>query len=224
MNEGLSLKCKAWPDRSVALSLKAAFNNLLVVKTMAKVADVHACDKLAEAEYFLNQLDNFQGNKELFDYNLSAFVVSWQSVIDIMLYDFAEKFSLGLTRDDYLGEEQFRLAARVLDRKEAIDFLRWLINETRKLRDKHSILFDRRRLTVHRGKGSTFVAYAVNWSPSTAAISVSGSQWIPSLPPAPAQHEIMDADTQPEIRFAERPSESAISVCRCAYEDMKKLV
>jgi len=55
--------------------------------------DVHARDKLAEAEYFLRQLENSQDDKKGFDFNLSAFVVAWRSVIDIMLYDFAEKFS-----------------------------------------------------------------------------------------------------------------------------------
>jgi hypothetical protein len=195
-----------------------------MVAPLAQVADVHAREKLDEAVYFLGQLEKYEDRKELFDYNLSAFVVSWRSVIDIMLYDFAEKFSLNLTRDDYLGEEQFRLSARVLGRKEALDFLKWLISETRKLREKHRILFDRRRVTVHRGKGSTFAAYAINWSPSSAAVSITGSQWVPTTLPT-SEYETPPIETQSaEIRFAERPNESAISVCRRAYEDMKILV
>jgi len=195
------------------------------VAPLAEVADVRARGKLDEAAYFLEHLEKFEDRKELFDCNLSAFVVSWHSVIDVMLYDFAEGFSLNLTRDDYLGEDQFRLAAKVLDRKEALDFLRWLINETRKLREKHRILFERRRVTVHRGKGSTFLAYAVNWSPSPVAVSVTGSQWVPSPLPMSEYAEGLPIETQSaEIRFAERPNESAISICRRAYEDMKKLV
>jgi len=191
---------------------------------LAQVADVHAHEKLDEAAYFLGQLQKYEDRKELFDYNLTAFVVSWHSVLDIMLYDFAEKFSLNLTRDDYLGEEQFRLAAKVLGRKEALDFLKWLIGETRNLREKHRVLFDRRRVTIHRGKGSTFAAYALNLSSSSAAVSITGSQWVPTTLP-PSEHVTPPIQIQlAEIRFAERPNESAISVCRRAYEDMKMLV
>jgi hypothetical protein len=39
-------------------------------------------------------------NEDEFHFILSAFLSAWRSVLDVMLYDFADHYKIGLSRDD----------------------------------------------------------------------------------------------------------------------------
>lgn len=81
--------------------------------------------KIQEAEYFLNQLRNIPQDSDEFMYNLSAFLNAWRSVLDVMLYDYAEKFALGLTRDEKITERDFEVVAKALQHTQASQFINW---------------------------------------------------------------------------------------------------
>jgi len=76
-------------------------------------------DKLEEAQYFLNSLRD-EEDPNRFNYNLSAFLGAWRSVLDIMLYDLAEVWTLGLTREDRITDNEFSVAAKALNYSDAI--------------------------------------------------------------------------------------------------------
>jgi len=186
--------------------------------TIKLKAEMEAREKLQEAGYFLFQLKQFADKEiDFFNYSLSAFLGAWTSVPDIMLYDFAEKYSLGLTREDYVTEKEFRLAAKVLNRQEAIDFAEWLDKRISELRKDHSILFRKRIEVVHRGYPLTTRTYAVN---------PSGSARIPitSVTPAPPSQATVQWNVEIKTYFQERPNESVIDICQRAYRDMEILV
>jgi hypothetical protein len=42
-----------------------------------------------------------------------------------MLYDFAEYFSLGFTREVEMNDKKFCAVAKPLNRNEAVDFIKW---------------------------------------------------------------------------------------------------
>ena len=81
--------------------------------------------KLDEARYFLGSLEHTTEDGEEFYYNLGAFLNSWRSVLDIMPYDFAEKYQLGFTRDDRVEDYEFQMASRALNHTNALKFLKW---------------------------------------------------------------------------------------------------
>jgi hypothetical protein len=108
-----------------------------------------AREKLEEARHFLQLLDNTAAASKVFDYYLSAYLSAWRSVLDVMLFDFAQSYSLGLNRDDRIDENAFRIAARALRNKKALDFLRWWrIQSDRISRNPLSRV---RNMIVHRG-------------------------------------------------------------------------
>jgi hypothetical protein len=43
---------------------------------------------------------------------MSAYLYAWRSILDVMLYDFSEFYSLGFTRDDWLDYDKFLKAAK----------------------------------------------------------------------------------------------------------------
>jgi hypothetical protein len=64
---------------------------------------VNTRTKFAEAKYFLDVLPQMANNPDGFYYNLSAFLTAWRSTLDVMLYDLAEHFSLGFSREDEMS-------------------------------------------------------------------------------------------------------------------------
>ena len=80
-------------------------------------------NKLSEAKYFLEILFGVQDDTDKFYYNLSAFITAWRSTLDYMLYDFAEIFNLGFTRDDEMTEKEFRAVSNSLNKTKALAFI-----------------------------------------------------------------------------------------------------
>jgi len=107
--------------------------------------------KLEEARFFLEKFRKSVGlsvGKES-PYYLSAFLSAWKSVLDVMLYDFAEYYSLGLTRQDKVSYDGFSLVAKAQSNDKALDFLKWWAKKTRKL--SKNKLWKMRHIIVHRG-------------------------------------------------------------------------
>lgn len=82
-------------------------------------------NKLKEGKYFLDALIQTQDEPELCDYYLSAFLSAWRSVLDVMLYDFAEHYSLGITIEDYMTPHGFWLVSKALKNTQALGFYKW---------------------------------------------------------------------------------------------------
>lgn len=104
--------------------------------------------KLKEAEYFLNALSS-TGNKDEFHYTLSAFLSAWRSVLDIMLYDFAEHYNIGLTRKDKMYAHDFWIVVHVQKHAQALQFFNWWNKKRDELSENK--LWKMRPEIVHRG-------------------------------------------------------------------------
>ena len=112
--------------------------------------------KLREAEYFLDQMRKAQNllDEDLYKYNLSAFLSALNSVPEFLLFDFAEKNPIGISRQDegkvYLKD--FDVAAKAqkaIGKTEASEFMEFWHKWHDDLK-KH-VIAARRNNTIHRG-------------------------------------------------------------------------
>ena len=106
--------------------------------------------KVREADYFLNVLQQTSfNNRDEFHYNLSAFLSAYRSILDIMLYDFAEIYRIGLTRENKMFYHDFNSVAHATQNTRAYKFIRWW----KQKRDSYSDdpLWRMRLEIVHRG-------------------------------------------------------------------------
>lgn len=98
-------------------------------------------DKLEEAQYFLERFCETTIKPKINKFYLSAFLQAWRSVIDIMLYDFAEYFGF-----EYLEKPRVHQLAAIFEHtrtRGAREFIKWwrkkrvkvLEMETAKMRD-----------------------------------------------------------------------------------------
>lgn len=125
--------------------------------------DMRARKKLNEAGYFLDALKRTR--HLAFEYNLSAFVTAWRSVLDLMLFDFAEKYSLGFGREDRVTAEAFSNAAKDAKCERALSFLNWWNDQVSQLRKNP--LFTKRDMIVHRDypEMNLTIPLPMSWSP-----------------------------------------------------------
>jgi hypothetical protein len=198
-------------------------------------------EKLNEAHYFLDMLRNApqdNAHERQFIYILSAFLNSWASVLDVLLYDYLEKFSLGFSRSERITERDFEIAARALNHTQATLFIRWWNQQLGLL--SNNPLWTKQNLMVHRGYPPTMHVYMIYVAESMAissTISVYGASTItagssgPSaIPPtttpssATPQPAPQTAQTRAEIRFADRQDRSVIDYCQMAYDEMERIV
>lgn len=186
--------------------------------------EMEAREKLQEALYFLEQIkklehegrsrtfseDEFRKRNLVLRANLSAFILAWHSIPEIMLYDFAEKFNLPFTRNDRMMCYDFALAAlNNPNRDDALDLLAWLNKETKELRKKHNRLASMRDIVTHRGiivteRGEKQVVETVE-ALNTSGVStwISGVQgWYPSeqteaIREEPRMYDVTDGRIRP---------------------------
>jgi len=104
--------------------------------------------KLQEAKYFLGMLQNTKDRDEFY-FVLSAFLSAWRSVLDVMLYDFAENYDIGLTRKDKMFPHDFWIVAYAKKDNRALEFFKWWDKKIRDLSKNH--LWNMRPEIVHRG-------------------------------------------------------------------------
>jgi len=153
------------------------------------LSEIEANEKLSEAKYFLEKMRylDFMGSEtgmfedKEFGYNLDGFLVAWHSVLDVLRYDFAEKFSLGITRQDRVPHrDYFRHLAEGLasknpkDFSEAVAFYEWMSRQEDDLLKRHALLLEKRHIVVHRGTVKTGVKEEVTeWAVNVSTYGVS---------------------------------------------------
>jgi hypothetical protein len=169
-------------------------------------------NKLLEAEYFLKALIATQDKPEVFRFNLSAFLASWKSVLDVMLYDFLEFFSLGLTHEDKVLPEYFYIVAKSHNNKPALGFFRWWDKERDSLSKKNP-LWSMRNFHLHRGypEEITQIVYSINSLSSGIGFSlvpVSGIAYVSDSPQA-----LLEAKLQ-----------EVLNLCKNGYATMEAIV
>jgi hypothetical protein len=123
------------------------------------VPEAQARSKIKEAQHFLGEMRHAQEllREDLFRYSLSAFLAAWRSVPEFVLYDYAEKNSLGISREDeerMLVANQFKIAANVIMRLESntepLRFMQWWLQRCNAIYREHGIV-DKRNYTIHKG-------------------------------------------------------------------------
>ena len=133
--------------------------------------------KLKEVEYFLEKLllSDLEKSTELFQFNLSAFLSAWRSVLDIMLYDFALHFFPSLTRDDKIMPEGFKIASKAQDHEEALRFINWWKKKFNSL--NNNPLWRRRIMADHRGYQPIGIQVFVSTS-SASYVMIAGGETV----------------------------------------------
>lgn len=107
--------------------------------------------KLEETRFFLEKFQKSLvrvAEKESY-YYLSAFLGAWRSVLDVMLYDFAEFYSLGLTREDRMDGSGFYIVAKAQSNSQALKFFKWWNKKIERL--SRNKLWKMRPRIIHRG-------------------------------------------------------------------------
>jgi hypothetical protein len=129
----------------------------------------------------LDILPQVASDSDGFYYNLSAFLTAWRSTLDVMLYDLAEHFSLGFTREDEMRAGDFETAARALNRTEALRFISWWKQKQGIL--SNTPLWKKRNFNLHRGSLSLRLqTYSVGASGSGETLGTVSIWPIPANP------------------------------------------
>jgi len=120
-------------------------------------------NKLEEARFFLNKVQETMTDSKINHFYLSAFLASWRSVLDVLLYDFAEYYGM----IDYYGKqparknvpfkkmtsrESFRVAAADLRDSAALEFIDWWDEKMEEVRVLwNHRLWKKRTEAIHEG-------------------------------------------------------------------------
>lgn len=189
--------------------------------------------KLREAAYHLDALRKNQANDEPFEFEMSAYLYAWRSILDVMLYDFSEFYSLGFTRNDWLDFDRFLKAAKAKKCRDAEGFICWWFGKQKVLESNQ--LWTERNVYAHRGysgmKGAqTKVFYLIGsggasgtilpFLPGSETIAGSSGGAIPTT--SQAIHQVLEPPKRWE--FINIPGEDAIAVCEKALDEMSKIV
>jgi hypothetical protein len=186
---------------------------------------MEAIYKLKEARHFLDKLKNLNKGSEKFIFNLSAFLTAWRSVIDIMLYDYIEKY-FGFSREEYFKVRDFEIAAKVSGNQNAISFCKWWKKQINIL--NKNPLWAKRNITVHKGRPPIKInlflqesiamisGIAVSAAPGTS-VSIE-TQW-----PGP-KIEPPTAVVGRELHFDDFPTKDIIDVCEEGFLQVKDMV
>jgi hypothetical protein len=186
-------------------------------------------DKLNEAKYFFEMLSQVQEEPDKFYYNLSAFLTAWRSVLDVMLYDFAEYYSLGFSRDVDMTHKEFFAVAKALTKTEAMKFIEWWRKKQGML--SNSPFWKKRRIVVHRGYPAMTQTYTFyvsgsggtsgTLSPYLTPVGLPSESTLGTLVPRTLT---VPTGTPSVWKFEDFPNENAIDMCQKAYGEMKKIV
>lgn len=197
---------------------------------------MEATDKLQEASYLLKKIkkmedeakvtaseDRFKKRRLALRANLSAFILAWQSIPEILLYDFAEALSLGISRNERTDRDYFvrlskGLASRNGSFSEAVQSYEWLDQQQRRLFETHKLLADWRHVVAHRGivvtvrkeHGRTTRlerVFEVDMPVNTTGVSGSfgPSGWVPSPVQAAGARAIMGTKSDSYVYGVTRP-------------------
>jgi hypothetical protein len=113
---------------------------------------MEAAKKLRAAEYHLRRMsEDYERSTEIFTYELECFLVTIRSVLDVLLYDFAKKFQLGIDVNERLDYNTFRNRATKKNNIRASEFIEWWQKTKKELENsKVGFLLKKRDIAVHR--------------------------------------------------------------------------
>jgi hypothetical protein len=194
-----------------------------------------AKEKIKEADYFLRQL--YRARSNAFLYHISAFLSAWRSVLDVMLFDFAQMYSLGFDSKDRIDDEGFEIAARATKQKKALGFLAWWRRQIEHV--SKSPLYRARNMIVHRGISPLTYAFPLgplaSFPPSNRLVIETipvrvrfikdGFTLTPkSIGPLKFLHPPIKGVSQIEAVFEDFPTRKAADVCKEALDQMRSIV
>ena len=109
-------------------------------------------DKTKETSFFLSKLQatDYRSNEKL--HYLFAFLASARGILEnVILYDYASKYGLPMTLNDYLNAQAFRSAAT--GNSLALNFIQWYDQTVINLRSNPywTALGEKRNIVFHRG-------------------------------------------------------------------------
>jgi hypothetical protein len=186
--------------------------------------------KLEEADYFLERLKSLTKNptkygdmdyidKE-FMHNLSAFISAWRSVIDYLLYDYAEKF-LGINREKRLDSSVFERVATECKNQKALEFVEWY-------KEKFGILekdplWKKRPYSIHRGHPKMSRQYRpldkISGSITSSSIGPTKEIWVKPAGYTPPNQEMTIA-----YFFNDSEDKEVTTICEEALGRIKQVV
>ncbi|MDA4127858.1 MAG: hypothetical protein OK422_00100 [Thaumarchaeota archaeon] len=159
-------------------------------------------DKLAEVAYFRHELNGHSDNLNEVGYYLDAFLSASYSVMELMLYDFAESRDIGFTRDEELWPRDLEVASRIGEKQIGLAFVKWWHTKIANLNSNP--LWPRRQKVIRRGKlspGSSFSFTVSGWSPSLSSVIVGGVILAGSIPVK--GHSVIVAAGRPPPQLAD---------------------
>ena len=190
--------------------------------------------KLMAAEYHLKRMEELYGkNYEHFKFELEAFLTQARSVLDVLLYDFAEKFQLGIDRNkEELNDHIFEKKARERGNEQAIKFIEWWRQRREELKKNFRPLLEKRNIAVHRGSVGPDIHKiqrfeTIKTTESVIAVIENESGKIMRISKNPNDlHKTQSDLNQTEIDwyFEEFPDKNIISICREYLEKIRQIV
>jgi len=189
--------------------------------------------KLRGAIYHLQRMEEaYLKNEENFIYELEAFLVKVISVPDVLLEDFNEKLSLGISLEEKLYPETFEERARELQNAQAMSFIQWWRSKMEQIRSDKlgSIFFGKRNISVHRKvvrpdlKITLYETIRITDSINIRKYDEKGNliEDVKSLEIPPALEEPKPSEI--EWCFSEYPDENVLEACKKILQTVKRFV
>ncbi len=191
--------------------------------------------KLQGAKYHLDRMrELYLDNEKFFTYELESFLAKTRSVPDVLLEDYNQIFSLGISLQDKLDPKIFENKAKQLKLPTAISFIKWWKNEMNNLRTDRlgSIIFGKRNVSIHR----MTVTPNLKKVSITGTISVRASITVTKTDNKGNVVEVSSSSNerpktktlgqQPKIEwcFKEYPDENVLNISEQFFNRIKKLV
>jgi len=191
--------------------------------------------KLMAAEYHLKRMEELYGkNYEHFKFELEAFLTQARSVLDVLLYDFAEKFQLGIDRNkEELNDHIFEKKARERRNEQAIKFIEWWRKRKDELKDNFRPLLEKRNIAVHRGSVRPDIHKIHVYDTTTITkeditiIKMDATDNIVEVyksPKEPIEKQTETKPTEIDWYFEEYPDKNILTICQGFLEKIRQFV
>jgi len=190
--------------------------------------------KLKGSEYHLKRMEELYGkDHEVFMYELEAFLIKTRSVLDILLYDFAEKLQLGIDRNRELNDHIFEETARKHGNDQAIKFIEWWRKRRDEVKEKNfKPLLDKRNIAVHRGSVRPNIQKITLYDTAVATESITiikknETGNIIEIYESPGKSTVKPIEPKPaeiDWYFEEYPDKNILNVCREFLENIRQMV
>lgn len=176
--------------------------------------------RLEEARYFFVRLSEAKNDDE-FHFNLSAFLNAWRSILDVMLYDFTEHYSLGFSREDELNDKEFTAVATTLKNTQALKFIKWWRQKQGDLRNNP--LWIKRNITFHRGypKVSEYRIYVSGSGGTSGTLSITTPYLKRISYPSPSTISPSDPSN---YYFSDIQDRTVIKYCNEALKEIESII